>query len=81
LAGPGRTPRGRSARQEETPGSCTGVGDRAAGDGTESDVQAGGRIIDVHGGDPVTAGGGFTTSIAVAKALISALNAGCETRM
>jgi len=57
----------------EPPRTFTGVGDRAAGDGTEFDVQSGGWIIDVHGGDPSGTGSSFPKSTAVANALISAL--------
>lgn len=59
----------------EPPKSFSGVGDRAAGDGTQFDVQSGSWIIDVHGGDPSGNGSSFPKSTAVAKALISALNA------
>ena len=57
-----------------TPKTISGVGDRAAGAGIELAVQAGDRIIDVHGGDPNSGTGVFTKSVAVAKAIISALN-------
>jgi hypothetical protein len=59
----------------DTPRTFSGVGDRAAGDGTQFDVQSGGWIVDVHGGDPSGNGSSFPKSTAVAKALISALNA------
>ena len=58
----------------ETPKTFSGVGDRAAGDGTQFDVQSGSWIVDVHGGDPSGNGSSFPKSTAVAKALISALN-------
>ncbi len=57
----------------DKPVTLTGVGDRAAGTGTEIGVQADGYIIDVHGGDPDGNGHAFPKSVAVAKALIAAL--------
>lgn len=57
-----------------TPAKLTGVGDRAAGSGTEIGVQDGNYIIDVHGGDPSGTGTRFPKSIAVAKAIIAALH-------
>lgn len=56
------------------PITLNGVGDRAAGSGTEIGVQDGSYIIDVHGGDPSGTGNGFPKSIAVAKAIIAALH-------
>lgn len=55
------------------PAPISGVGDRAAGSGTQMDVQAGDHIIDVHGGDPNAPTGVFITSIAIAKAIIPKL--------
>jgi hypothetical protein len=51
-----------------------GVGDRAAGSGTEIGVQSGSYIIDVHGGDPSGTGAAFPKSIEVAEAIIAALH-------
>ncbi|HEY7147471.1 MAG TPA: hypothetical protein VH637_24760 [Streptosporangiaceae bacterium] len=51
----------------------TGAGDRAAGSGTEIGVQSGGHIIVVFDGD-ANSGGGFTHSIALAKAIIPKLH-------
>jgi hypothetical protein len=63
---------------EEDSGSAPvtlhGVGDRAAGSGTEIGVQSGSYIIDVHGGDPNGTGAAFAKSIEVAKAIIAALH-------
>jgi hypothetical protein len=56
-----------------TPETISGVGDRAAAAGIELGVQAGDRIIDVHGGDP-SGDGKFTKSVAIAKAIIDALH-------
>jgi hypothetical protein len=68
---------GELATLEEDAGSkpitLSGAGDRAAGCGTEIAVQAGGYIIDVHGGDPLGTGNAFPKSIAVAKVIIAAL--------
>jgi hypothetical protein len=55
------------------PITLSGAGDRAAGSGTGIAVQAGGYIIDVHGGDPLGTGHAFPKSIAVAKEIIAAL--------
>jgi hypothetical protein len=55
------------------PVTLSGVGDRAAGSGTEIGVQDGSYIIDVHGGDPTGTGTGFPKSIKMAKAIIAAL--------
>jgi hypothetical protein len=54
------------------PVTISGVGDRAAASGLELGVQSGAQIIDVHGGDPN--GTKFTKSVAIAKAIISALH-------
>jgi hypothetical protein len=63
---------------EEDSGSApitlNGVGDRAAGSGTEIGVQDGNYIIDVHGGDPSSTGSGFPKSVGVAKAIIAGLH-------
>jgi hypothetical protein len=56
------------------PITLPGVGDRAAGGGTEIGVQNGNYIIDVHGGDPSGSGSAFPKSIALAKAIIAALH-------
>jgi hypothetical protein len=56
------------------PITISGVGDNAAGDGTEIGVQVGSNIIDVHGGDPNGTGNAFPKSIAIAKALASKLH-------
>jgi hypothetical protein len=70
--------KGELATMEEDSGSApttlTGVGDRAAGSGTEIGVEDGGYIIDVHGGDPSSTGSSFPKSVALAKAIISALS-------
>ena len=55
------------------PATLTGVGDRAAGSGTEIGVQDGSYIIDVHGGDTTGTGAAFPKSISMAKAIIAAL--------
>ena len=55
------------------PATLTGVGDRAAGSGTEIGVQDGSYIIDVHGGDATGTGAAFPKSISMAKAIIAAL--------
>jgi hypothetical protein len=55
------------------PMTLAGVGDRAAGGGTEIGVQDGNYIIDVHGGDPSGTGNAFPKSIEVAKAIIAGL--------
>jgi hypothetical protein len=55
------------------PVTLTGVGDRAAGSGTEIGVQDGSYIIDVHGGDPTGTGAAFPKSIKMAQAIIAAL--------
>jgi hypothetical protein len=69
--------KGELATMEEDSGSApmtlTGVGDRAAGSGTEIGVEDGTYIIDVHGGDPSSTGSAFPKSVALAKAIISAL--------
>jgi hypothetical protein len=65
------------ATMEEDSGSApltlTGVGDRAAGSGTEIGVEDGSYIIDVHGGDPSSTGSAFPKSVALAKAIIADL--------
>jgi hypothetical protein len=70
--------KGELATMEEDSGSApatlSGVGDRAAGSGTEIGVEDGSYIIDVHGGDPSSTGSGFPKSVALAKAIISALS-------
>jgi hypothetical protein len=53
--------------------TLTGVGDRAAGGGTEIGVQDGDYIIDVHGGDPSGTGASFPKSIALAQEIITKL--------
>lgn len=62
-----RTPAG-------APITLSGVGDRAAGGGTEIGVQDGGYIIDVHGGDPSGTGAAFPKSITLAQATIAGLH-------
>lgn len=56
------------------PVTLHGVGNRAAGSGTEIGVQAGGYIIDVHGGDPIGTGSAFPKSTDLAKAIIAGLH-------
>jgi hypothetical protein len=51
-----------------------GVGDQAAGSGTEIGVQDGSYIIDVHGGDPLSTGSDFPKSVALAQAIIAGLH-------
>jgi hypothetical protein len=55
------------------PATLTGVGDRAAGGGTEVGVQDGQYIIDILGGDPNVASPAFPKSVALAQAIIAAL--------
>jgi hypothetical protein len=55
------------------PTPLTGVGDRAAGGGTEVGVQDGQYIIDILGGDPNVASPAFPKSVALAQAIIAAL--------
>jgi hypothetical protein len=55
------------------PVTLTGVGDRAAGGGTEVGVQDGKYIIDILGGDPNVASPAFPKSVALAQAIIAAL--------
>jgi hypothetical protein len=52
----------------------SGVGDRAATSTGSLGTQAGAWIIQVDAGDSTSTGGGFTKSIAVAKAIIAALH-------
>ena len=56
------------------PVTLTGVGDRAAGGGTEIGVQDGSYIIDILGGDPVAASNAYPKSVELAKAIIAALH-------
>jgi hypothetical protein len=53
--------------------TISGVGDNAAGDGTEVGVQSGTWIIDINGGDPDGTGAAYPKSIALAKAIIAKL--------
>jgi hypothetical protein len=55
------------------PVTLTGVGDRAAGGGTEVGVQDGKYIIDILGGDPNVASPAYPKSVALAQAVIAAL--------
>jgi hypothetical protein len=57
-----------------SPSPVSGVGDKAAGSGTQFDVLDGKWIIDVHGGDPLGQSGDFSKSTALAKAIIAALH-------
>lgn len=57
-----------------TPLPIAGVGDRAAGCGTEIGVQADGYIIDVHGADMNGNEKTFPDSVAMAKVIIAALH-------
>jgi len=56
------------------PATISGVGSRAAAAGLELGVLDGNQIIDIHGGDPNGTGSKFPKSIALAKAVISALH-------
>ncbi len=58
----------------ETPVTISGVGDRAATSSASLGTQSGSWIIQVDAGDSTSTGGGFTKSIAVAKAIIAALH-------
>ena len=58
----------------EDPVSISGLGDRAATSTGTLGTQSGSWIIQVDGGDQTSTGGGFTKSIAVAKAVIAALH-------
>jgi hypothetical protein len=53
--------------------TLSGVGDDAAGAGTEAIFQSGKWIIDINGGDPAGTGAGYPKSIAIAKAIIAKL--------
>ena len=56
---------------EDSPVTISGVGDRAVTTTDQLATQSGSWIVQVDGGDPVTVGGAFTKSIAVAKAIIA----------
>lgn len=56
------------------PTTISGVGSRAAAAGLELGVLDGNQIVDIHGGDPNGTGSKFPKSIALAKAVISALH-------
>jgi hypothetical protein len=53
--------------------TTSGVGDNAAGAGTEFGAQSGKWIIDINGGDPDGTGAAYPKSIALAKAIIAKL--------
>jgi hypothetical protein len=53
--------------------TISGVGDNAAGAGTEFGAQSGKWIIDINGGDPDGTGAAYPKSIALAKAIIAKL--------
>jgi hypothetical protein len=57
----------------EIPATFSGVGDHAAGGGTEFGVESGKWIIDILGGDPLGNGTTFPKSTALAQALIRQL--------
>jgi hypothetical protein len=57
---------------DPSPVTINGLGDRAVTTTDQLAAQSGNWIVQVDGGDPVTVGGAFTKSIAVAKAILAA---------